>query len=80
MCICICRVGSIISRGNIQSVSVKGSGVSKVFMHGHLREVRAQLSGLAEAHLDPTTGEASDLLSAIVPEATICLLVCMHGP
>lgn len=56
LCKC-CRVGHIVWKGNIRSLSIKGTGVSKVYVQGSLGAVAVQLTGVSEAHLGSTSGQ-----------------------
>ena len=40
----------------MRSLSIKGDGVSKTFVQGKLGQVKVQLTGISEAHLDSTLG------------------------
>lgn len=52
-------MGSIIARGNVKSVQVEGSGVSKIYLKGSMRTVYVRLAGISEIFLDPSTGTAA---------------------
>jgi len=52
-------VGTIIARGNLKSVQVEGSGVSKIYLKGSMRSVYVRLAGISEVFVDPSSGTAA---------------------
>ena len=54
-----CSMGSIIARGNLKSVQVEGSGVSKIYLKGSMRTVYVRLTGISEVFVDPSSGTAA---------------------
>ena len=55
-CCHISRTAQIVAKGSMRSLSIKGDGVSKTFVQGKLGQVKVQLTGISEAHLDSTSG------------------------
>lgn len=56
-------MGNIVAWGNLKSVQVESSGVSKVFLKGILSTVYLHLTGISEVDIDPSSG-------------AVCLLPC----
>ncbi len=52
-------MGTIIAKGNLKSVQVEGSGVSKIYLKGSMRSVYVRLAGISEVFVDSTTGTAA---------------------
>lgn len=52
-------MGTIIARGNLKSVQVEGSGVSKIYLKGSMRSVYVRLAGISEVFVDPSSGTAA---------------------
>lgn len=70
--------------GNLKSVQVEGSAVSKIYLKGSMRTVYVRLAGISEVFVDPSSGTAAlgpmfnKTTKHIIPALLLTLRILSH--